>query len=544
MEIKDAGLPIHEDATAKIRPRIFLEGNFFVDLKPGTPSSPKLDDGDTIKVTRTATPVQLDQVLTALQCDTRQDLRDLLDGARAGARLQAERGRRRATPTRRRAARPRPSRSTTPTRTRRRRCAARARSTRRCSAPSPSATSRGCSKGTARTTGALIRNEGQLKDLITNFNTTMAAFASEQANLRTLDPPARADARERQRGARVAQRARSRRRARSRARSCPACARRPPTIDASFPWVDADAQAALARTSCAGSRRTSRPRRATSRGHRRLARAAAAGRPHVAAARATSSCRPATSSSTTSFDTGAANYKEFWWTMVGLAGESQNFDGNGSYVRFQPGGGADTVALGDRQLARPAQLVGSSPAPVLGVRPKFPGKRPPYNSSVPCHKSKIPTSTGRGARAGRVRRRHEDRDPQALARLRRDHRPDPDLGRRRGLHPRQPAPDAAGLGARSSARTSSSSRPSSRPPRRSPRARARPSTSPASRSARSRASSSKDGKALVTLRMEPKYGRVYKDATVLHAPEDRPQGHGRRARARHARRPGAWRTAT
>ena len=34
-EIDDKGLPIHKDATAKIRPRIFLEGNFFVDLQPG-----------------------------------------------------------------------------------------------------------------------------------------------------------------------------------------------------------------------------------------------------------------------------------------------------------------------------------------------------------------------------------------------------------------------------------------------------------------------------------------------------------------------------
>ena len=35
MEINETGLPIHEDATAKIRPRIFLEGNFFVDLTAG-----------------------------------------------------------------------------------------------------------------------------------------------------------------------------------------------------------------------------------------------------------------------------------------------------------------------------------------------------------------------------------------------------------------------------------------------------------------------------------------------------------------------------
>ncbi len=39
MEIQDNGLPLHSDATFAIRPRIFLEGNFFVDVKPGTPSS-------------------------------------------------------------------------------------------------------------------------------------------------------------------------------------------------------------------------------------------------------------------------------------------------------------------------------------------------------------------------------------------------------------------------------------------------------------------------------------------------------------------------
>ena len=80
MELKDTALPLHEDATAKIRPRIFLEGNFFVDLKPGTPGSPQLDSGDTIKITQTATPVQLDQVLTSLQSDSREDLKALLDG--------------------------------------------------------------------------------------------------------------------------------------------------------------------------------------------------------------------------------------------------------------------------------------------------------------------------------------------------------------------------------------------------------------------------------------------------------------------------------
>ena len=48
MEIDNKGLPIHKDATLKIRPRIFLEGNFFVDMQPGTPATPTLGDGDTL----------------------------------------------------------------------------------------------------------------------------------------------------------------------------------------------------------------------------------------------------------------------------------------------------------------------------------------------------------------------------------------------------------------------------------------------------------------------------------------------------------------
>src|SRR3954453_2542485 len=78
MEIQDPGLPIHKDATAKIRPRIFLEGNFFVDLQPGTPHAPPSDDADPLPVGQTSGPVQLDQVLTALQQDTRSDLKRLV----------------------------------------------------------------------------------------------------------------------------------------------------------------------------------------------------------------------------------------------------------------------------------------------------------------------------------------------------------------------------------------------------------------------------------------------------------------------------------
>jgi phospholipid/cholesterol/gamma-HCH transport system substrate-binding protein len=78
MEIKREGLPIHRDAEAKVRPRIFLEGNYFVDIRPGTPSAPPLEDGETIPVQQTAAPVQFGQFLETLQNDTREDLRTVL----------------------------------------------------------------------------------------------------------------------------------------------------------------------------------------------------------------------------------------------------------------------------------------------------------------------------------------------------------------------------------------------------------------------------------------------------------------------------------
>ena len=75
LAIRDKGLPLYEDATAKIRPRIFLEGNFFVELVPGTARAGELADGETISADRTGSPVQFDQVLNALKSDTRADLR-------------------------------------------------------------------------------------------------------------------------------------------------------------------------------------------------------------------------------------------------------------------------------------------------------------------------------------------------------------------------------------------------------------------------------------------------------------------------------------
>jgi phospholipid/cholesterol/gamma-HCH transport system substrate-binding protein len=78
MTINNEGLPLHQDATFAIRPRIFLEGNFFVDVHPGSPSAPPIKNGYTFPITQGTEPVQLDQVLTSLQAGTRANLQLLL----------------------------------------------------------------------------------------------------------------------------------------------------------------------------------------------------------------------------------------------------------------------------------------------------------------------------------------------------------------------------------------------------------------------------------------------------------------------------------
>ncbi len=396
MQINDAGLPLHQDATAKIRPRIFLEGNFFVDLQSGTPSSPVLEDGDTIKVTRTATPVQLDQVLTALQSDTRQDLRDVLDGLATGLNSK---------PTAADNAGADPSA----------RGQTGAESFNDAYKDSPAALRSSAQvneallgtqpetdvarliKGTAATTGALIRNESVLKSLITNFNTTMHSFASEQGNLRssihelapTLEnansaltslnrafPPTRAFARD----------------------ILPGVRETPATIKASFPWI-AQTRKLLSQNELRGLARDLSP--AT----RDLARVTDSSLQLLPKINDTALCARDDILPTGNvvindqFNSGAENYKEFFWALVGLAGEGQNFDGNGMYVRFQPGGGTQTVALGDPK-ADTGQLVGSAAAPIIGSQPRYPGKRPPYRRDVPCYKSTPPNLNGPAAAKG------------------------------------------------------------------------------------------------------------------------------------------------
>jgi virulence factor Mce-like protein len=71
MQIDDSGRPVHADATLSIEPRLLLEGNFYVNLAPGSPEAPELRDGATIALQSTSVPVQLGQVLDTFDLPTR-----------------------------------------------------------------------------------------------------------------------------------------------------------------------------------------------------------------------------------------------------------------------------------------------------------------------------------------------------------------------------------------------------------------------------------------------------------------------------------------
>jgi hypothetical protein len=93
--------------------------------------------------------------------------------------------------------------------------------------------------------------------------------------------------------------------------------------------------------------------------------------------------------------TGTPNYKEFWQTQTSLSGESQNFDGNGSYTRFQTGGGPNTVSTGPSGVDTftGAPLFGNPAAAPIGTRPARPATKPPQRRDVDCYRNDLPDLT-------------------------------------------------------------------------------------------------------------------------------------------------------
>jgi phospholipid/cholesterol/gamma-HCH transport system substrate-binding protein len=80
---------VHDDATALLRPRTGLK-DMFVELDPGTRAAPLMEAGDTIPIQNTAPDVDADEILSALDADTRDYLVLLINGAGGGLRGRGE----------------------------------------------------------------------------------------------------------------------------------------------------------------------------------------------------------------------------------------------------------------------------------------------------------------------------------------------------------------------------------------------------------------------------------------------------------------------
>jgi phospholipid/cholesterol/gamma-HCH transport system substrate-binding protein len=173
MEVQDKGLPIKKDAEVKIRPRIFLEGNFFVDVEPGSPSGDDLPSGGVIPVTQTAAPVQFGDLLTALQRDTRSDLQTFLREYSKGLSDGGAEGFNQAV----KYWKPAYLNSSL--------------ANDATLGQDPNHDVQRLLKGQQKTFAALVKDENALKGLVTNFNVTAAAFAREDVALAQTVPALR-----------------------------------------------------------------------------------------------------------------------------------------------------------------------------------------------------------------------------------------------------------------------------------------------------------------------------------------------------------------
>jgi phospholipid/cholesterol/gamma-HCH transport system substrate-binding protein len=366
MDLKDTALPVRQDTTLQLRPRLFLEGNLFVDLHPGSPSAPELDSGSVIPESQTSSSVQFDEVLTSLQAPVRQDLQVFLK--EFGGALDKYGG---------------------------------AKGFQESFRTSPAAyeytsqvnqallgTQPGDLAGFVSNLDVVARelnaNSTDLQGLITNFNTVSGDFAAHQASLRDAivelpqalavgrpalfhlnqDFPAlRAFAREALPGAKAANKA----------------------LDYANPWIGQLRQL-ISKNELRGLVEDLRPTVPD------LAALANASLPFLEQSRALASCFnnvvipwSNTSIPNNDSDPAAAKvYQETAYGLTGVAGESRSGDANGQEFRVLGGGGPNTIApFNTPDLANP--LTGVAPFSFMGSQPaKQSSAKTPFRTDVAC----------------------------------------------------------------------------------------------------------------------------------------------------------------
>jgi phospholipid/cholesterol/gamma-HCH transport system substrate-binding protein len=381
MELEESALPLHEDAELRIRPNLFLEGNFFVDVHPGSPSAPELESGEIVPSQQTSTPVQFGQILAALQSDTRRDLQVLLDEySRALAKGGAEAL----------------NRSIEYWEAAYKNSAIAAEAS---LGQEPDKDIQRLIKGQAKVFKALAQNPETLKSLVTNFNTTAAALAREDIALQRTIPaldrvlrvgsPALASLNDALPSLRAFARD-----------ALPGTRSSGPAIDASLPFIRqarrlvaddelkglaADLRSAIPdlvrlQTGAVGFFRQTRL--LSSCQNRVLLPFAKAPIPE----------EDAEGNPLFPDNNNEPFYKQSSRGLVGLSGESRIHDAQTPIFRVQASGGPFSVHFGD---VGGEDAFAQAPFPIEGVNPIKPDKRPGFRPDVPCETQEPPNLASR-----------------------------------------------------------------------------------------------------------------------------------------------------
>jgi phospholipid/cholesterol/gamma-HCH transport system substrate-binding protein len=396
--VDDTGRPIHKNAFATVKPRIFLEGNFFIDLDPGSPGAPELTSGGTIPISHTSTAVQIDEVLTALQSPVRADLGRLLESY--GSALTHE-------PTAAEDADQLPQVEGLSGGQALNKAFQYGGEAGKYSAQVTNALI-GTQKhdlaklvsGSARAFNAFSADQAALQGLIDNFNVFTGALANQSANLQTtvhelaptlqtahtslvsLDrslPPLRTYAIE----------------------LTPAVAELPGLINASKPWL-AQVRPLLSGKEAGGAVKLLAESTPGLAGATQAGKSSALPQLNQLSQCTTKVLVPTSEEPINDrFSDGGPNYRDFWRLLSDFASASQNFDGNGPYVRAQGGGGPfvleefnptfNPFAL-EHQFARAVE-------PPLGVQPQITGAPEPH-PEVRCETNPVPDVNSGPAEVG------------------------------------------------------------------------------------------------------------------------------------------------
>jgi virulence factor Mce-like protein len=363
MRIEDEGRPIHRDARVSIRARMFLEGNWFLDLQPGTPEAGELPDGGALPIAQTRGPVQLGQLFTALQSDTRKNLQTLLDEYSSALEGEGADGYRRSI------------RYWEPAY--------------RSSAIVQEATLGVLQDDlseyidtSGRVARGLDRSPEALKALIADFNTAAGAFAREAQNLSlTIDELPRTLA-----AARPALFALNealppfRRFAEDLEPSIEEAGQ---TIDVALPFLE-QARRLVSKEELRGLANDLRPTAPA------LARLTELTRPLYEQVRLASSCENEVLHGWSNdrvtdarFPPSGPVYEEAPKPLPGLAAESRNGDANGQWVHVLTSSGDRTINTGNGLFAQAYR-------PLIGTNPPKPAGPPPLRPDVPCETQEQP----------------------------------------------------------------------------------------------------------------------------------------------------------